>query len=684
MEMQPGLQAFIAESRELLDAMEDALLRLEKAPDDAEALNAVFRAAHTIKGSAGLFEFDDIVDFTHSMESVLVDVRAGDIHADATLIALLLSCGDHCSALIACLSCADPQPDETLRDNGRTLAAQLEAYLSPSVHGAGKANGVGTSPASTPTVAATQDKWHLSVQFGKDVLRNGMDPLSFIRYLGTLGEIESVVTQFEAMPQAQSMDPESCYVGAEIDFRSAVDRETLEKVFEFVRDDCKLDITQPAGTVAVSTAKPDEPNAPSSTVVFERRRNIGERRAVEGNFVRVRAEKLDELITLIGELVIAGAGTRLLAQRAGNSELIESTVSSEALVEQIRDGALKLRMVPIGETFTRFNRVVRDLGQELGKEVELVLTGGDTELDKSMIEKVSDPLMHLVRNALDHGLESPQARRDKGKSPQGRLALNAYHDSGNIVIEVADDGAGLDREKILARAVERGLVEAGTELDEATIDQLVMEPGFSTADAVTNVSGRGIGMDVVKRNIEAMRGSVAIESVAGAGTTVVIRLPLTLAIIDGFLVGVGRSTYVVPLDMVVECMELSAEERAAIRGSSFINLRDKVLPLLRLRDAFEVPGDAGRRENIVIVQCAGRQAGLVVDALQGEFQTVIKPLGRIFEHLGGISGSTILGSGEVALILDVPVLVQRAIGTETSRTRAPIETNAPASSATPT
>ena len=652
MEMQPGLQAFIAESRELLDAMEDALLRLENAPGDAEALNAVFRAAHTIKGSAGVFEFDDIVAFTHSMESVLVEVRAGDVHVDATLIALLLSCGDHCSALVACLSSSDPQPDDALRGEGDTLIAQLEAYLKP----------------------ATRDLWHLSIQFGKDVLRNGMDPLSFIRYLGTLGELDSVATRFDSMPDARSMDPESCYVGAEIDFRGAVDREALEKVFEFVRDDCRLEITPPSGAAEASPAPRDEAKATPSTV-FERRRNIGERRTTDGNFVRVRAEKLDELITLIGELVIAGAGTRLLAQRAGNSELIESTVSSEALVEQIRDGALKLRMVPIGETFARFNRVVRDLGQELGKEVELAVTGADTELDKSMIEKVSDPLMHLVRNALDHGIESPQARRDKGKSAQGRLSLNAYHDSGNIVIEVADDGAGLARDKILARAIERGLAESGTELDDAAILQLVMEPGFSTADTVTNVSGRGMGMDVVKRNIEAMRGSVTIDSAPGAGTTVVIRLPLTLAIIDGFLVGVGRSTYVVPLDMVVECIELSAAERAAVRGRSFINLRDKVLPLLRLRDAFEVAGEAGRRENIVVVQCGGRQAGLVVDSLQGEFQTVIKPLGRIFEHLGGISGSTILGSGDVALILDVPVLVERAIAIESSRPRATAELN---------
>jgi two-component system chemotaxis sensor kinase CheA len=658
--MQPGLQAFIAESRELLDAMEEALLQLEKTPNDAEALNAVFRAAHTIKGSAGVFEFDDIVAFTHIMESVLVDVRAGDVHVDATLIALLLSCGDHCTSLIAALT--HPNGDESWRDAGSILSAQLEAYLSPA------APTFDPSPLTQGPREATASRWHLSVQFGLDVLRHGMDPLSFIRYLGTLGTIESVKTRFD-MPAAAEMDPESCYAAVEIDFRGAVDKGTLEQAFEFVRDDCTLSVT-PA---EVAEAQPTP--LPAGAIVD--RRYSSDRRALDTSVLRVRADKLDELITLIGELVIAGAGTRLLAQRSGNSDLIESTVSSEALVEQIRDSALKLRMVPIGESFTRFNRVVRDLGQELGKEVELVLTGSDTELDKSMIEKVSDPLMHLVRNALDHGIETPAERQSAGKPSTARLELKAFHDSGNIVIEVADDGAGLDREKILARAIERGLAESPAGVTDAEIHQFIMEPGFSTAAAVTNVSGRGMGMDVVKRNIESMRGSVAIRSTEGAGTTVSIRLPLTLAIIDGFLVGVGRSTYVVPLDMVVECIELSAEERTAIRGQSFINLREKVLPLLRLRDAFEVEGDAGKRENIVVVTCGGRQAGLVVDTLQGEFQTVIKPLGRIFEHLGGISGSTILGTGDVALILDVPVLVQRAIGTEASRNRKAAEANLP-------
>jgi len=334
------------------------------------------------------------------------------------------------------------------------------------------------------------------------------------------------------------------------------------------------------------------------------------------------------------------------------------------MVEEVRDRALKLRMVPIGETFARFTRVSRDLCRELGKGVELVLSGTETELDKYMVDSIADPLLHLVRNAIDHGIEPAGLRRERGKPAAGRLRLNAFHDSGSIVIEVSDDGRGLDRGRILERALERGLIGPGHAPSDDEIHRLIMQSGFSTAKTISNISGRGVGMDVVKRNVESLRGSLAIDSVEGQGTTFTMRLPLTLAIIDGFLVGVDKSSYVVPLEMVVECLELSAEDRARISDSGYINLRGEVLPLLRLREVFEVQGGAVRRENIVVVSYAGQRAGFVVDTLLGEFQTVIKPLGRLFERLSGISGSTILGNGEVALILDAPALVQRAVGAE--------------------
>jgi two-component system, chemotaxis family, sensor kinase CheA len=395
---------------------------------------------------------------------------------------------------------------------------------------------------------------------------------------------------------------------------------------------------------------------------LEKQHQVQENKNKESRFVRVHAEKLDELINLVGELVIAAAGASLLAKASQDDAQQEAASTVSSLVEAIRDGALRLRMVPIGDTFNRFQRVVRDVSHELGKDIELQLSGGDTELDKSVVEKIGDPLMHLLRNAMDHGIEMPAVRQAAGKPAAGRLKLNAYHDSGSIVIEIADDGAGLNQQRILQKAKERGLVAEDAQLSEQEIYNLIFEAGFSTAEAITNLSGRGVGMDVVKRNITALRGSVDLDSIAGKGTTVRIRLPLTLAIIDGFLVGVGSASYVVPLDMVQECIELTETEQRNTRLSKYLNLRGEVLPLVFLREYFAVTGSVGRRQNVVVVKTATQKAGLVVDELQGEFQTVIKPLGKLFSKLQSISGSTILGSGEVALILDVPSLIQQLAG----------------------
>jgi two-component system chemotaxis sensor kinase CheA len=377
----------------------------------------------------------------------------------------------------------------------------------------------------------------------------------------------------------------------------------------------------------------------------------------------VHADKLDQLIDLVGELVIAGASANLLAQNSGQSRLAEATSVLSRLVENIRDSALQLRMVQIGDTFTRFNRVARDVAKQLGKEIELSISGAETELDKTVVEKIGDPLMHLVRNSLDHGIEAAALRLSRGKPACGTVSLNAYHDSGSIVIEVSDDGGGLDHEKIRAKAVERGLIQPGQPLTDGEIVNLIFEPGFSTVDQVSKLSGRGVGMDVVRRNIQALRGAIDVTSVPGRGTTFTIRLPLTLAIIDGFLVGIDKASYVIPLDSVVECIEhpnLSGDR-------NFLNLRGEALPFVRLRELFAVPGQAPARASIVVVQFAGQRAGIVVDQLMGEFQTVIKPLGAMFPNLRGIGGSTILGSGEVALILDVAALVAIVSASENDR-----------------
>ena len=362
-------------------------------------------------------------------------------------------------------------------------------------------------------------------------------------------------------------------------------------------------------------------------------------------------DKLNYLIDLVGELVIASASANLLAHRSGQSMLAEANSVVSHLVESIRDATLQMRMVKIGETFDRIQSAARDMAKELDKNVELVLSGVDTELDKSALEKIGDPLMQLVRNALDHGIEPTGIRLERGKPATGRIELHAFHDSASIVIEVADDGAALDKEAIRAEAVERGLLQPDQSPTDDEILNLIFEPGFS---------GRGVGLDVVKANVATLRGSISVSCESGESPRFSIRLPLTLSIIDGFLTGVAKSAYVIPLDAVVECLELANTST----DRDYINLRGEVLPYVRLRELFEVPGDQPARENVVVVQYAGQKAGIVVDQLLGEFQTVIKPLGTLFKHMRGIGGSTILGSGEVALILDVQALVSRSAKSE--------------------
>jgi len=722
MNFDSALPTFIAESRELLQSMEEALLRIEQSPDDAETINAIFRTAHTIKGSAGLFGLDDIVAFTHVAESVLDKVRSGELRVDAELVALLLATGDHMSELVN--NAADGgELTDLVRETGQTLIDRLNVYL-------GEAT---AAPATTAAHAAKAkvpaeyelphttegggqvetDLWHISLRFGHDVYRSGMDPLSFIRYLGTLGDIHHMVTLFDAMPAAQAMDPESCYLGFEISFKSNADKAAIESVFDFVSENCQIRILPPhskiteylqfiddlpgeelrvgemlvrCGTLTASElevalklqrAESGEQQRPIGEVLLdaklvpptvmaaalEKQRQFKETKSNEASLIRVDAEKLDQLINLVGELIIAGAGTTLIAQRAGVPELLEATATLSRLVEEVRDSALTLRMVQIGGTFNRFQRVVRDVSKELGKDIDLVISGADTELDKTVVEKIGDPLTHLVRNSMDHGIESAAVRLARGKPAKGTLKLNAYHDAGSVVIEVSDDGGGLNKDRILKKAIERGLVSEGAALSDKEIHNLIFEAGFSTADVVSNLSGRGVGMDVVRRNIQALRGTVDLHSVEGQGSTVRIRLPLTLAIIDGFLVGVGNATYVIPLDMVVECIELSATDHDA-SDKRYLNLRGEVLPYRRLREHFEVEGEPARRENIVVVRYGEQRAGLVVDKLLGEFQTVIKPLGKVFNQIQGMGGFTILGSGEVALILDVPSLMKQVVGAE--------------------
>lgn len=718
---------FIQESREQLADMEAGLLQLEQNPNDHDNINGIFRAAHTIKGGSGVIECHFIEAFTHRVENLLDALRNNELAVSPPLATLLLECCDHMVSLIDVLATESEAPDAESQARGDALTERLKHFLeakgesaaTPEVSSLAVHDDTVEVESSGGGIVLT-DSWHISVRFGENVLRGGMDPLSFIRYLSTLGEILGIETISEAMPAAAEMDPESCYIGFEIQLQTRSSKTDIERVFDFVRDDCDLRILPPnsklseyikhiqelpedtmrLGEILVrcgaltqgeldqglmnqkfSAENPapdnDTPALQLGEILVDnkvvhkeivdaavvKQAQINDKKAKEARLVRVQADKLDQLIDLVGELVIAGASANLLAQKSKQSDLVEATSVLSRLVENIRDSALQLRMVQIGDTFTRFNRVVRDVSKELGKEIDLVISGAETELDKTVVEKIGDPLMHLVRNSLDHGIEPTAVRLERGKPACGRVSLNAFHDSGSIVIEISDDGGGLNKEKITAKALERGLIQPGETLSDSEIVNLIFEPGFSTVDKVSNLSGRGVGMDVVRRNIQALRGAVDVASVDGQGATFTIRLPLTLAIIDGFLVGVGKAAYVIPLDTVVECIELKNQ----LTERNFLNLRGEALPFIRLRELFEVPGEPPPRESIVVVQFGGQRAGIVVDQLMGEFQTVIKPLGAMFRHLRGIGGSTILGSGEVALILDVAALVHAVTQAEAQK-----------------
>lgn len=724
------LPAFIEEAHEQIAELEHLLLQLEDQPDNSELLNALFRCAHTIKGSAGVFGLNRIVSFTHHVETLLDQLREGLMHLTPALSNLLLQSNDAIHVLVKTAHETDEGEPEVVLAR-QVLVEQLQAATRAVSAPASTTMAATVSPLASQTRLApgatdATGRWHLSVQFGPDTFRHGMDPLTLLNYVGKLGQVHQVACDVDAVPALDAFDPESCHLAFELSLDTDADREKIEGAFTFVREDCELRLIEPGATAAdfvamigdmpnhprlgdilvlvgaVSRAQLDEGlklqsqtkaeaglappigevlqgSAGLSPQVVDAALNKQQRQrealgAAGGpddkGFIRVHANRLDEVINLLGELVIAGAGASLQARQTRQRGLIEANQRITRLIEGIRNSTLKLRMVPIGDTFARFRRVVRDTAAELGKDVELELVGGETELDKAMVERITDPLMHLVRNALDHGLETPADRLAIGKPEQGRLTLSACHESGSILIKITDNGRGIQRQKVLQRAWDRGLVEPGHVPLEEDIFKLIFEPGFSTAEAVTNLSGRGVGMDVVRRNIEAMRGSVALSSQEGKGSTVEIRLPLTLAIIDGFLVGTGGSKFIFPLEAVVEVIEGRASTATLDeQGRCWVELRGQVLPVVNLRTLYSLESPEPERCSIVVVRAGNRRFGVMVDSLLGQHQTVIKPLGLMLRSLRGVSGSSILGTGEVALIFDVVSLGQLA--SSSGRGRAP-------------
>jgi len=733
-------QTFIVESQELLSDMEQSLLQLEKEPDDSDAINAVFRAAHTIKGSGGMFGYTHIVEFTHVVENFLENLRQGKYQVQSDMIAVLLDSCDHMSKLVEVSTQEGNEkigPD--IKERSREILERLGKFSGESGGSSGeKESAEEEAPKGLLGVVCDNPNWHISIRCHESLLKHGLDPISFINYLSGTGDIKNVVTLSDKIPSFDTFDPEKSYLGFEISLDSSASRDEVEGVFEFMFDDADIVIIEPyadlsgykklfdqidnptrleqilddmgalktdeiqiaMGKKAVSGISPpgesssvetksgvfvkaDEadlipPQEPAAAPGFTRTKTPEEKSArslgeTAAKFIRIEAKKLDNLINLVGELVINGANIRQLAENNGDKELVESSMTMNRLVEEVRDSAMNIRMVQIGETFRKFERVVRDLSHKMGKEIELHISGGDTELDKTVVEKINDPLMHLIRNSIDHGISTPAERVAQGKESRGEIGVNAYHDTGNIVIEISDDGEGLSRDKIYKKALEKGIAKPGIDYSDAEIYNFIFEPGLSTASQVTDISGRGVGMDVVRRNIESLRGTIEVDSEPGEGTVMKISLPLTLAIIDGFLVEIGDVSYVIPLDMVLECINLNESDEISKESGNFVNLRGEVLPYLRMREFFSVNEDTFDQDelhvsdNIIVVKYGIHKAGLMVDRLMGEFQTVIKPLGKIFKNMLGISGATILGSGDVALILDIPKLIKHAQEIETTR-----------------
>jgi two-component system chemotaxis sensor kinase CheA len=712
---------FVEECDELLAELEQALLSLEENPSDPDLINSLFRSVHTIKGSAGVFSFDHLVSFTHVVENLIDDARSDPNIINTNVIAALLKSRDHIENLVTSAINDTPLNDEITAEEQK-LRETLELYIVKKSEPDAASPKKDTIEDSPPLSAVDSDfslvdsgNWHISLRFDQDILKHGMDPVSVIRYLEKLGDIVHLFLICDDLPPVEKFDPEVCYLGIELVFNCNADKETIEATFDFVREMCVLHILPPRarvqhyadmirmlpessqriGEILVASGSLTQreleyalsvqekmPLSPDSSKqkplgeilveqksvhpevvasALEKQSSDREKKQTKHRVLRVDADKLDKLINLVGELVIAGANSNLLVNQLGDEVLMESMSGLNHLVEEIRDQALNLRMVQIGDTFNLYKRVVRDVSKELNKDIRLIINGAETELDKTVVESLTDPLLHLVRNAMDHGIESAEERLGKGKSPQGHVYLNAYHDSGSIVVEVADDGRGLSKEKILQKAKDKGLVQDNQVLTDQEIFRLVLEAGFSTTDHVTNLSGRGVGMDVVKRNIESLRGSLDIDSSLDKGTKINLRVPLTLAIIDGFLVNVGPSYYVIPLSVVHECIEVSEETDDVDGLYGYMNLRGEVLPFLRLREFYKEQKYDSYRESIIVVKNGEQKVGFVVDELLGEFQTVIKPIGSIFEHLQGVSGATILGNGNVAVILDVPRLIDYAI-----------------------
>lgn len=677
-------EVFRQEASELFEVLEGALLDLGQCPDDRELVDSAFRALHTIKGSGAMFGFDKVASFTHEFETAFDRVRKGEIKPTHELISVALAAKDYIRALIE-----DPQSTDDII--GEAILDDLKRFVFPD-QTATPAAEIAAAPPLAP-IESKQAGWHLYLEFESHILRNGSNPLDLLEDLCKLGPC-FVVPVTDGIPFLDEMEPEDCYLKWDVKLHAACDKNAIDDVFMFVQDEMKLTLSPlqqteapapvplfqlldeepvaetPAPVVEAVAAPVVEPSVakaePKSDVKLDVKTEAKPEPKVEAKreergiaTVRVQAERLDELMDRVGELVIAQA--RLTQLAASGSDLSIKMIAEEIerLASSLRDTTMGARMVPIGSLFGRFRRLVHDLSRDLSKPVEFVTTGEDTELDKTMIECLADPLVHLIRNAIDHGIEDTATRAANGKTEQGRIELAAVHSGAQVLVTVKDNGGGLNTARIRAKAEEQGLIAAGAVLTDHEIHQFLFHPGFSTAQTISALSGRGVGMDVVKRTIENMRGSIDLSTRPGQGTTVTLRLPLTLAIIEGLLIRVGEGRYIIPLSAVEECIELTAEDERS-RGRNFLNVRGNLVPFLRLREIMSSQGTPDRHQKTIIISTGETHVGLVADQIIGNHQTVIKSLSKLHSDVTIFSGATILGDGTAALILDVAQLVTLA------------------------
>ncbi len=684
------------EASELLAELEDSLLELEDSPDDMELVAKVFRTMHTIKGSGAMFGFDDIASFTHEVETIYDLVRNGEVKVTKELVSLSLAARDHITSLLTGDD-IDVVKGEELVTAFKGLAPSDESS-DPSVSSEDQELvGIESPEVSSSELLIT---YRIRLRLDVNIIATGTRPDSLLRELEELGNCQ-VIAHGEKIPMLDQFSPEDCYVYWDIVLTTDQGTNAIKDVFIFVEDDIQLkiemiddgeekegadylrigeilldrgDISQeqldeilhenkPIGQKLIDSSKVAPEKIAAALKEQEMVRSArGQRKAKEtAGSVRVPAERLDYLVDMVGELVTVQARLTQAAAGSGNSDLVVIAEEVERLTAELRDNSLNMRMLPIGTTFSKFKRLVRDLSSELGKDIELKTVGADTELDKTVIEKLNDPLVHLIRNSLDHGIEMPEERVAAGKTATGTVLLSATHSGDSVEITIKDDGKGLDREAIFAKGVEKGLLSADAQVSDNEVFNLIFAAGFSTAKVVTGVSGRGVGMDVVKRAIDALRGSINIDSETGIGSIITIRIPLTLAIVESLLVEIDNESYAMPLSIVEECVELTRADIANAHGRNLVNVRDQIVPYIPLREEFLLKSEPPDVEQIVITNLNGMRIGFVVDQVVGQHQSVIKTLGRMYKDIDGFSGATILGDGSVALILDINYFSRRAI-----------------------